>query len=106
MTQYYKLEVYVPATHAEELKAALAAAGGGELGNYDSCIWECVGVGQFRPLPGSTPFLGEEGVVEKVVEHKLELLVSAAKIKVVLAALKEAHPYETPAYQYWPVQLD
>lgn len=103
---FYKLETYVPETHAEALKAALAAAGAGKLGNYDSCFWECAGTGQFRPLPGSRPFLGETGVVEHVAERKLEMLVEAASLKAVLAALKAAHPYETPAYQYWPVQLD
>lgn len=105
-TQCYKLEIYVPATHAEALKTALAAAGAGKLGNYDSCFWECAGTGQFRPLPGSNPFLGTAGAVEKVAEHKLETLVEAAKLQAVLAALKLAHPYETPAFQYWPVQLD
>ena len=103
---YYKLEVYVPATHAETLRAALAAAGAGQLGHYDSCFWECAGIGRFRPLPGSNPFLGEPGVVEQVAEHKLETLVEAAKLEAVLAALKAAHPYETPAFHYWPVQLD
>ena len=106
MAKYYKLEVYVPATHAETLKAALAAAGAGKLGNYDSCIWECAGTGQFRPLPGSHPFLGETGRVETVSEHKLEMLVEAASLEPVLKALKTAHPYETPAFQFWPVQLD
>ncbi len=104
--RYYKLEIYVPTTHAEMLKAALAAAGAGRLGNYDSCIWECAGTGQFRPLPGSDPFLGKTGEVERVAEHKLEMLVEAETISAVLAALKLAHPYETPAFQYWPVQLD
>jgi len=106
MSKYYKLEVYVPATHAGTLKAALAAAGAGKLGNYDSCFWECAGSGQFRPLPGSNPFLGKTGAVEEVAEHKLETLVEAARLESVLAALKAAHPYETPAFHYWPVQLD
>jgi len=53
---FYKLEVYVPLTHAEELKTALFDAGAGRIGNYDCCCWQSVGTGQFRPLAGSNAF--------------------------------------------------
>jgi hypothetical protein len=35
-----------------------------------------VGQGQFRPLKGSQPFLGEAGQVEQVEEWKVELVVA------------------------------
>ncbi len=101
---YFKLEVYVPAEYGEKLKAALALAGAGRLGNYDSCIWQCAGTGQFRPLAGSTPFRGQAGEVEYVSELKLEMIVSEQFIANVITALKENHPYETPAFQYWRVE--
>ena len=53
----YKLEIYVPTDHADAVKRAVAGAGAGKLGNYDSCIWETAGRGQFRPLAGSAPYL-------------------------------------------------
>ena len=102
---FFKIEIYVPATHAEPLRAAIAAAGAGRLGNYDSCIWSTAGTGQFRPLAGSRPFLGTEGAVETVAETKLEMIVERPLLDAVLKALRAAHPYETPAFQYWPVQL-
>lgn len=102
----FKLEVYVPASHAEALKAALFAAGAGRLGNYDCCCWQTVGRGQFRPLDGSNPFLGRPGVAESVEEVKLELLMTAGVRVAVLEALRRAHPYETPAFYCWPVDVE
>ena len=44
----FKLEIYVPATHADTVRLAIGEAGAGRLGNYDCCIWECAGTGHFR----------------------------------------------------------
>lgn len=94
---------YVPETHAAAVKAAVFAAGAGRFGGYDQCCWETAGTGQFRPLAGSRPFLGQEGKVETVRELKLELLCAENDLAAVVAALKKAHPYETPAFFHWPV---
>lgn len=106
ITECYKLEIYVPETHAEAVKKAIFDAGAGQIGNYDSCCWQTSGVGQFRPLAGSNPFLGTAGVAEKVDEIKLELICRSDLISTVIGALKQAHPYETPAFQYWPIKMD
>ena len=100
------LAVYVPESHRDSLKQALFQAGAGKIGNYDSCCWETEGAGQFRPLPGSHPFLGSQDRVEHTPEWKIELIVPADKIGAVLAALKQAHPYETPAFHYFPVETE
>jgi hypothetical protein len=92
------LAVYVPASHLEEVKQALFAAGAGKIGNYDSCCWQTKGTGQFRPLAGSHPHLGRQDQVEKVDEWKLEMVCEKAVLEPVIAALRKAHPYETPAY--------
>ncbi|MEI8248799.1 MAG: NGG1p interacting factor NIF3 [Lentisphaerota bacterium] len=106
MAKYYKVEFYVPATHLEEVKNAVFDAGGGRLGNYDNCCWQSEGVGQFRPCPGSRPFIGAQGAVEQVSEFKVEFICGDNFVKQVIAALKKAHPYETPAYQYWAVKIE
>jgi len=100
----YKLCVYVPATHLEAVKQALFAAGAGRIGNYDSCCWQAAGQGQFRPLPGSDPFVGAAGQVETVAEYKVELVCDDAHIAAAVAGLKRAHPYEEPAYQVWRLE--
>ncbi|WP_060512561.1 hypothetical protein [Pseudomonas sp. NBRC 111124] len=97
----YKLAFFVPASHVEVVKAAVFAAGGGRIGGYDHCAWQTLGQGQFRPLDGSQPFIGQAGQVEVVEEWKVELVVADDLIAQVVAALKQSHPYETPAYEVW-----
>ncbi|CAI3795499.1 GTP cyclohydrolase 1 type 2 [Pseudomonas sp. MM221] len=97
----YKLAFFVPASHVEVVKAAVFAAGGGRIGDYDHCAWQTLGQGQFRPLDGSQPYLGQTGQVEVVEEWKVELVVADDLIAQVVAALKQSHPYETPAYEVW-----
>jgi len=97
----YKLAFFVPASHVEVVKAAVFAAGGGRIGDYDHCAWQTLGQGQFRPLDGSQPFLGQTGQVEVVEEWKVELVVADNLIAQVVAALRQSHPYETPAYEVW-----
>ena len=97
----YKLAFFVPPSHVEVVKAEVFAAGGGRIGDYDHCAWQVLGQGQYRPLDGSQPFLGEAGVVEQVEEWRVELVVADDLIAQVVAALKRSHPYETPAYEVW-----
>lgn len=94
----FNLVVYVPATHAIAIRAALALSGAGSVGHYDSCSFSSLGVGRFRPLEGSSAFVGEVGRVEEVAEERIEAIVlGAARLKEVLRAVRAAHPYETPA---------
>lgn len=94
----YKITFYVPASHLEVVKAALFAAGAGRLGNYDSCAWQVKGQGQFRPLAGSNPRIGQRDVLETVEEYRVELVCDDACVRAAVAALRQAHPYEMPAY--------
>lgn len=98
-----QLVFYVPVDHAEAVKDAIFAAGAGRIGDYDRCCWQTLGTGQFRPLPGSQPFIGSTGTEEHVPELRIELVVAEPDFPAVLAALLAAHPYETPAYSYWPI---
>ncbi len=97
----YKLVVYVPESHLEAVKSALFSAGAGRMGDYDSCAWQVLGQGQFRPLEGSQPYLGQQGKVEYVPEYRVELVCADECINDVLSALRRAHPYEEPAYDVW-----
>jgi hypothetical protein len=100
----YKLCFYVPESHLDAVKIAVFAAGAGRIGNYDSCCWQVLGEGQFRALDGSQPFIGQQGLVEKVAEWKVEMVCDDALIRDVIAALKTAHPYEEPAYDVWRLE--
>lgn len=94
----YQLTFYVPASHLEAVKDALFAAGAGQYGDYDRCAWQTLGEGQFRPLAGSDPYLGEIDHLERVAEYKVEMLVDDSCVNPTVAALLSAHPYQQPAY--------
>lgn len=94
----YKLCFYVPESHLEAVKQAVFAAGAGRIGDYDQCCWQVLGQGQFRPLPGSDPFIGSQGEMESVPEYRVELVCEDGVIEAAVAALRGAHPYEEPAY--------
>lgn len=104
LSAVYKLSFFVPQSHVEVVKSAVFAAGGGRIGAYDHCSWQVLGLGQFRPLDGSQPFIGQAGLVEQVEEWKVELVVSDELMGAVVAALKQSHPYETPAYEVWRLE--
>ncbi|MDA8962585.1 NGG1p interacting factor NIF3 [Pseudomonadales bacterium] len=99
----YKLCFFVPESHLEPVKSALFALGAGKIGHYDCCAWQVAGQGQFRALEGSMPFIGQHGVVASVDEYRVEMVVSDELIASVVETLVEVHPYEVPAYEYWPV---
>ncbi|WP_080659739.1 NGG1p interacting factor NIF3 [Teredinibacter turnerae] len=99
----FQLVFYVPNGHAEEVKHAVFSAGAGCFGSYDQCCWEIEGRGQFRPLAGSQPFLGKENTLEYVAEKRIEMVVEGQFAEAVIKALRQAHPYEEPAFSLWPI---
>lgn len=100
----YKMCYFVPESHLEVTKAALFESGAGRIGDYDCCAWQCKGQGQFRPLEGSQPFLGQTGEVEKVEEFRVELVCRDELIRSAIQALKKSHPYEEPAYEVFRME--
>ncbi|PIE20748.1 MAG: NGG1p interacting factor NIF3 [Neptuniibacter caesariensis] len=100
----YKLSFFVPEANLEAVKSAVFATGAGKIGNYDRCCWSVLGTGQFRALPGSNPHVGEQNVVEQVAEWKVELVCSDELIHQAVLAMKQAHPYEEPAYDVWKLE--
>lgn len=102
----FKLAVYVPSSHAEAVRAAIHGAGAGHLGRYQDCSFMCKGIGSFRPLPGSQPFIGQEGRLEEVEEFRLESIVTQSRLNQVLERMRETHPYEEIAYDLYRLELD
>ncbi|NVK42079.1 MAG: NGG1p interacting factor NIF3 [Oceanospirillaceae bacterium] len=100
----YKLCFFVPDANLDAVKQALFDAGAGRIGDYDSCCWQTRGIGQFRPLAGSNPHIGEQGALEQLEEWKVELVCPDERIEAVVAALKLAHPYEEVAFDVWRLE--
>ncbi len=100
-TKYVKVVVFVPETHAQNVREALSANGCGRLGDYDSCSFSTAGVGRFRPLKAANPFVGKVGEIEEVTEERIEVLCEGKNIDAVVAAVKKVHPYENPAIEVY-----
>lgn len=97
----FKLVLFIPESHLEGVKAAVFGAGAGKVGNYDQCCWQVAGRGQFRPLDGSQPFLGSRHEQEYVDEFRVEMVCDDESVGDAIAAYRQAHPYEEPAYDVW-----
>jgi structural hemagglutinin/hemolysin toxin protein RtxA len=95
---YYYFYYYAPKSHLKITKQAIFAAGAGNVGNYSCCAWETKGVGQFKPEKESNAYIGKIGKIKKISEYKVEIICPSSKIKKIIAALKQSHPYEHPVF--------
>ena len=96
----YKLIYYVPESHLESTKLAIFAAGAGGIGNYEHCTWQILGTGQFKPVQGAQPFIGELDTLEQLPEWRVETIVPEDRAREVAQALRASHPYEEPAFEF------
>lgn len=103
MPDLVKIVVFVPETHADVVRGAMGNAGAGVIGNYSHCTFSSKGLGKFKPLEGANPTVGEVGKFESVEEERIETVCPKDKVKEVIAAIKQAHPYEEVALDIYPL---
>lgn len=77
--QYLKLEIFIPATHFRILQKTLQSADAGHIGNYDSCLSYSPVIGTWRPLEGTTPYIGKENEISEEEEYKVEVTIKKRK---------------------------
>ena len=53
------------------------------------------------PFEGCQPFLGKHQQLEIVAEYRVELVCTDRLVESAIDALRNAHPYEEPAYDIW-----
>ena len=99
-----KLVVFVPASHINQVAAAIHKQGGGIIAEYSHCSFRTTGTGTFRGSNPSNPAIGNKGKIENVEEVKLEVLVDSFKLSKVITEMKNAHPYEEVAYDLYPLK--
>ena len=93
-----KWVIFVPGEAADAVRAAVFAAGAGQIGDYSQCSWSITGTGQFLPGHGADPAVGTIGTVERLPEDRVEVIAPAAARSPILTALRAAHPFEEPAF--------
>jgi dinuclear metal center YbgI/SA1388 family protein len=98
--QSSKIVTFVPVDAVEAVADAMAAAGGGHIGNYTACSFRAEGTGSFTAGPASDPTAGKVGP-NSTIEMRLEMNAPAAAVDAVVAALVDSHPYEEPAFDVY-----
>ena len=89
-TQRFKLVFFVPTTALAICKKAIFEAGAGRYVNYQEVCFQTPGKGQFRPVDGAKPNVGEVGKLEEVEEVRVETVCSGREVaKKAVEALKE-----------------
>ena len=99
-----KIVVYVPETHTDVVRGAMAQAGAGQIGNYSFCSFSVKGVGRSKPGDGANPFIGTVGKIEEILEERIEVTCAREKLKAVIEAMKKVHPYEEVAYDVYSLE--
>ncbi len=98
-----KLVVFVPREALDSVREALFAAGAGHIGDYERCSWYTDGTGTFLGGESTSPSVGRSGQDQRVAELRLETVYPAELELDVVRALREAHPYEEPAFDLYPL---
>jgi len=98
-----KLVWFVPREALDATRQAVFAAGAGRIGEYERCSWYVAGTGTFLGGEGTDPAVGERGREERFAEIRVETVVPTERLADVVAALRETHPYEEPAFDVYPL---
>ncbi|MBQ9066520.1 MAG: divalent cation tolerance protein CutA [Clostridia bacterium] len=100
---YCKIEIFLPGSHLRPLQKALQEVDAGHIGNYDSCLSYSPVTGTWRPLDGTTPYLGKQGEISEEPELKVEVTIRTEEVDRTLDAIRKVHPYEEPVINVLPL---
>ncbi len=95
---HWMIHVPIPKEQVDAVRDAMAAAGAGIVGAYTGCACMIDSVSTVVPGPQAHPTVGSIGERAFVPEIQLQMTCPPDKLDAVLAAMKKAHPYETPSY--------
>jgi hypothetical protein len=99
-----KLVVYCPSDNVDEVRAAMFNAGAGSIGNYEECSFNSEGIGTYKGMAGTNPYLGTTGRFHKEKEIKIETIVPNYLLSKVVKSMLTAHPYEEVAYDIYQLK--
>jgi dinuclear metal center YbgI/SA1388 family protein len=99
----FKLVFFVPADHEKNILEILFQTKAGIIGNYTCCSFRNPGTGTFYPGSSARPFSGSIGKLSHADEVRIETVVCRQDLDDVVTLLKKHHPYETMAYDIYPL---
>jgi len=102
--EQFKLVTFVPEGQLDAVRRAIWDAGAGVIGHYRECSFNLRGFGTFYGSDESNPAVGEAGRLEQVDEIRIEVVCPAKQLDQAVTALRNAHPYEEPAIDVFPLK--
>ncbi|TSC87506.1 MAG: hypothetical protein G01um10147_484 [Microgenomates group bacterium Gr01-1014_7] len=90
----FKIVTFVPVKDAQKVRKAMGDAGAGVWGKYHHASFSTRGIGRFIPAKGAHPAIGKVGEITEVEEERIEVICQKEKVKAVVSAIKQNHPYE------------
>jgi hypothetical protein len=98
-----KIVTFVPTENADDVRQAMGKVGAGKIGEYSFCSFSTDGTGRFIPSENAHPHIGQTNQLETVREERIEAICSREDAKLILAAIRKAHPYEEVAFDIYPL---
>ena len=103
MSEFFKVETFVPEEAFSKIRDALYSKGHGKIGNYQNCLsWSKVH-SSWKPVEGAEPYQGTVGETEFAEEFKIELRCEKADLLEVIDLIKQNHPYEEVCINVMPI---
>ncbi len=96
--RYFKISVYTPKSHLDQIFEAMVKEGAGKFANYSHTSFSSEGISTFKPSKNTVPFIGDGEKLQINNEIKIETIVEEKKLDNIISAMLKIHPYETPAY--------
>ncbi|MFN8374908.1 MAG: hypothetical protein U0694_18785 [Anaerolineae bacterium] len=93
----------LPEKNVNDVLDAVAAAGGGIVGEYTHCAFTSSGTGRFKPSAAANPHVGAVGEINAEPEVRVETFCARDRAKAVVQAIRKAHPYEEPVIYVVPL---
>ena len=103
MSEYCKLEIFIPEDYLQVLQKVLTECDAGHIGNYDCCLSYSRVKATWRPLDGTKPYKGEHGKISVEEEIKVEVTCKVEDLDEIISAVKKIHPYEEPVINAIPL---
>ncbi len=99
----FKIIVFTPLSHCNEIRKVIGDAGAGHIGNYSHTSFSSRGIGRFKPNGKAKPHIGTAGKIEEVEEERIEFICPKKIAKEIITLIREVHPYEEPAIDIIPL---
>ncbi len=93
----------LPEKNVNDVLEAIAAAGGGTVGEYTHCAFANHGTGRFKPSAAANPHVGTVGEINVEPEMRIETFCTRDIARTVVQAIRAAHPYEEPVIYIVPL---